>query len=128
MGDKYMGQDILRWYKCTKCNFQTTTTNKELIKCKVCGGDIKLTRTEFHDPNKGLRAIKQSEVLKKREKYNNLINTQPQPQYTPHCPTCGSPDVQKISRTKRWLTTGLFGLSSSDVGKTMCCRKCGYKW
>lgn len=30
--------------------------------------------------------------------------------------------------TKRWLTTGLFGLSSSDVGKTMKCKNCGYKW
>ena len=47
---------------------------------------------------------------------------------TPHCPTCGSTNIQKISDTKRWLTTGLFGLASSDVGKTMVCKKCGYKW
>lgn len=46
----------------------------------------------------------------------------------PHCPTCGSIDIQKISSTKRWLSTGLFGLASSDVGKTMVCKKCGYKW
>ncbi len=46
----------------------------------------------------------------------------------PKCPTCGSTNVQKISGTKRWLTTGLFGLASSDVGKTMCCKNCGYKW
>lgn len=47
---------------------------------------------------------------------------------TPHCPTCGSTDIQKISGTKRWLSTGLFGLASSDIGKSMCCKKCGYKW
>lgn len=46
----------------------------------------------------------------------------------PKCPTCGSANVQKISGTKRWITTGLFGLSSSNVGKTMCCKNCGYKW
>lgn len=46
----------------------------------------------------------------------------------PKCPTCGSANVQKISGTKRWITTGLFGLASSDVGKTMCCKNCGYKW
>ena len=46
----------------------------------------------------------------------------------PHCPTCGSTDIQKISGTKRWLSTGLFGLASSDIGKSMCCKKCGYKW
>lgn len=46
----------------------------------------------------------------------------------PKCPTCGSANVQKISGTKRWITTGLFGLASSDIGKTMCCKNCGYKW
>lgn len=46
----------------------------------------------------------------------------------PHCPTCGSTDIQKISGTKRWFSTGLFGLASSDIGKSMCCKKCGYKW
>lgn len=49
-------------------------------------------------------------------------------QNVPHCPTCGSTNIQKISDTKRWLTTGLFGLASSDVGKTMVCKKCGYKF
>lgn len=46
----------------------------------------------------------------------------------PKCPTCGSTNVQKISTTKRWVSTGLFGLASSDIGKTMCCKNCGYKW
>lgn len=46
----------------------------------------------------------------------------------PTCPTCGSTNIQRISGTKRWLSTGLFGLASSDVGKTMKCKNCGYKW
>lgn len=46
----------------------------------------------------------------------------------PKCPNCHSTNIQKISGTKRWLTTGLFGLASSNVGKTMECKKCGYKW
>lgn len=46
----------------------------------------------------------------------------------PKCPTCGSPDIQKISGTKRWVTTGLFGVASGDLGKTMVCKNCGYKW
>jgi hypothetical protein len=47
---------------------------------------------------------------------------------TPKCPTCGSTNIQKISGTKRWVTTGLFGLASSNVGKIMECKNCGYKW
>ena len=46
----------------------------------------------------------------------------------PKCPTCGSTNIQKISGTKRWLSTGLFGLASSDIGKNMCCKNCGHKW
>ena len=46
----------------------------------------------------------------------------------PKCPTCGSTNIKKISGTKRWLGTGLFGLASSDLGKTMQCNNCGAKW
>lgn len=46
----------------------------------------------------------------------------------PKCPTCGSTDVKKISGGKRWMGTGLFGFASSDLGKTMKCNNCGYKW
>ena len=46
----------------------------------------------------------------------------------PKCPTCGSTNIQKISGTKRWLSTGLFGLASSDVGKSWKCNNCGSKF
>lgn len=46
----------------------------------------------------------------------------------PKCPTCNSTNITKISGTKRFVTTGLFGLASSNVGKTMKCKNCGYKW
>lgn len=50
------------------------------------------------------------------------------PDTRPKCPTCQSTNISKISGTKRWLTTGLFGLASSDIGKTMQCNNCRYKW
>lgn len=46
----------------------------------------------------------------------------------PRCPTCGSTNISKISTTSRMISTGLFGLASSKIGKTMECKKCGYKW
>lgn len=46
----------------------------------------------------------------------------------PKCPTCGSTNIKKISGAKRWLSAGLFGLASSNIGKSMCCQNCGYKW
>lgn len=46
----------------------------------------------------------------------------------PKCPTCGSTKVKKISGATRWVSVGMVGLSSSNIGKTMVCSKCGYKW
>lgn len=46
----------------------------------------------------------------------------------PKCPTCGSENIEKISNLNRMASVGLWGLSSSNVGKTMKCNHCGYKW
>ena len=46
----------------------------------------------------------------------------------PKCPTCGSTNVKKISGTKRWVTTGMFGLASSTALKSYECLNCSYKW
>lgn len=68
--------------------------------------------------------------------YFNVINVSEQRRLAeerkqlnvPHCPTCNSTKVEKISTTKRLVSTGLFGLASSNIGKTMHCKNCGYKW
>lgn len=47
---------------------------------------------------------------------------------TPHCPTCGSTNVEKISVGKKVVGGAMFGLFSSNVRKTMVCRNCGFKF
>ena len=44
------------------------------------------------------------------------------------CPNCGMETVKKITSPKRVASIGLFGLFSSNFGKTMECDSCGYKW
>lgn len=46
----------------------------------------------------------------------------------PKCPTCGSTNVEKIPVGKKVVGGAMFGLFSSNVRNTMCCRNCGYKW
>lgn len=46
----------------------------------------------------------------------------------PKCPTCGSTNIQRISTTKKLIGVATLGLASKTVGKTMQCKKCGYKW
>ena len=49
-------------------------------------------------------------------------------QNTPKCPTCGSTNIEKISTTKKALGFVAVGIFSSNFGKTMHCKQCGYKW
>lgn len=85
--------------------------------------------SEFHRFEKiqHKKDIDRQEVERKLAQ-NSTVKSISKPQYTPKCPTCGSPNIKKISAAKRWIGVGLFGLASSDVGKTMQCENCGYKW
>lgn len=44
------------------------------------------------------------------------------------CPNCGSTNTARISTLNRAVSVATAGLASSKIGKTMQCRKCGYKW
>ena len=48
--------------------------------------------------------------------------------YIPKCPTCGSPNIERIDNSKKLIGAILFGLFSSNVRNTMHCNNCGYKW
>ena len=49
-------------------------------------------------------------------------------QNTPKCPTCGSANIEKISAGKKAIGFVAVGVFSSNLGKTMHCKNCGYKW
>lgn len=46
----------------------------------------------------------------------------------PKCPTCGSTNVERISTAQKAFGFALVGLFNSNLGKTMHCKNCGYKW
>ena len=55
---------------------------------------------------------------------------QQQQQQTPViiCPMCHMPSGEKISTTRRVVSTTALGLASSDIGKQYRCKSCGHKW
>lgn len=133
--------NTVKIYKCAKCDYRITISESQNIptKCKICGTELVLYNQFSVNPNNGLKAINKLEDNKKEraiqdaERAKRKQEEQRMQEYlrksnTPHCPTCGSTNVQKISGMKRWVSVGLFGLASSDVGKTMVCKKCGYKF
>ena len=50
-------------------------------------------------------------------------------QYVPKCPTCGCPDIEKISASAKAADVALFGLWGSRKRKLQFrCKNCGYEW
>lgn len=46
----------------------------------------------------------------------------------PHCPTCNSTNVKKISAGAKAVSVGLFGIFSQKVKRQFHCNNCGYEW
>lgn len=46
----------------------------------------------------------------------------------PKCPTCGSPQIERISTLTKATSFGFFGVFSRDFNKTFHCKKCNYRW
>ena len=123
--------DITNYSKCPHCNGSTvelslTTDDWNILKDISTDADFilemdKLKKSDIVDFNLKMSQFKANAVASKP------VQTPPQ-STVPRCPTCGSTNIKKISGTKRWVTKGMFGLGSSNVGKTMQCNSCGYKW
>ena len=144
------GDRPLTYYSIYK-GFVSTYTYKDNNICPTCNAkliEMHLTEDEWIVLNKisleqdfifAMDELKQKDIIeftakmsqfKEMNKQNipSMLSTSSQPSGVPKCPTCGSTNIKKISGAKRWLTTGVFGLASSDVGKTMECNSCGAKW
>lgn len=130
---------------CPKCG-KITNVNKE--QCLFCGYQMNETQYTFKEYLNNTVDIKQKikeeyidnspefdeELAKKREKENEKVlrSTEScvstQSKNIPKCPTCGSTNVNKISTTKKATGFLAVGVFSSNLGKTMECKNCGYKW
>lgn len=119
--------------KCPHCNGSTvemSLTVEEWNVLKDISTDSsfilemdKLKQSDIVDFNLKLSQFKANASVQQQSTFS------PQPQsIVPRCPTCGSTNIKKISGTKRWVGTGMFGLASSDLGKVMECLNCHAKW
>ena len=108
-------------FTCEKCKYTSNrismdNNKNETIKCKMCGANMHCDAVINYRPDMALKNLNKKS---QEQKTNHNI---------PKCPTCGSTNIEKISGMKRFVTTGLFGLASSNIGKTMHCKNCGCKW
>lgn len=66
----------------------------------------------------------ESQEWRRQKRLNEIFNQT----YTPKCPVCGSPNIHKISVTKRVVSGAAFGLFSKTARSQWECSNCGNKW
>ena len=103
--------------KVKKCKNCKRKYPKIFIKCPKCNQQLIKLSTENKQLDKQVNEIKK-EIQEYQENQSNI----------PKCPTCGSTNICKISTGKKALGFITVGIFSSNFGKTMECKQCGYKF
>lgn len=110
--------------KCPKCNakyrdtdFYCLKDNYRLIQC---------IESELTEQEK-MQDKRDNDRFKNPNKYGNFSST-PNTN-TPHCPTCQSTNIKKISTTNKVGSAVAFGVFSvGHISKTFKCNNCGMKF
>ena len=124
---------------CDVCGF--TKDNNEKINCPVCknnnwvDSDIIFLKKISTDDSfiSSMINLKEQDPIEYQLKISqfkaSLLQTKAEEDSNkPHCPTCGSTNIEKISFGKKAFGGAMFGIFSSDVRNTMHCKNCGAKW
>lgn len=98
---------------CTNDPEQYDSLVKELMKRGSCSEEEALIMIEGYN--------KWSSDLKQRTKMRKEQNR-------PHCPTCHSANVHKISGLSKAGSVAMWGIFSQKVKKQFHCNNCGYEW
>ena len=118
--------------KCNCCNTNLLPTpytmNEYLFGNSI---DVNIDKKIFDEYIKGNSQFDE-ELYRSRINKEKLLRQasldKQREQNKPKCPTCGSTNVEKISTTKKAIGFVAVGVFSSNFGKTMHCKNCGYKW
>lgn len=87
-------------------------------RCAVCSSEMRDAT-----PEEAEKCGQEDEEFEQR-KLNQIF----QKTYTPKCPVCGSPNIHKISATKRVVSGAAFGLFSKTARSQWECSNCGNKF
>ena len=121
------------WEKdCKYCGYQLQDTEYYFTESVERGNlkpEIRKAIFEKYIKNSPLYsedAVKDREEKEGRERLN--LPSSYTSKNIPKCPTCGSTNIEKISTTSKAIGFVAVGVFSSNFGKTMHCKQCGYKW
>lgn len=129
----YSNEELDGNKKCRFCNVKAILTKEtmddfidnmddnqdyDIILSKKYGGDQFSEDNYYHR----LQSIK---LENKNQSTQHQTITQPD---LPHCPTCNSTNIKRISAASKAVGVGLFGIFSKAARSQFECKDCGYKW
>lgn len=125
--DKYMQDDFI-W--CPFCSAQAIYFKSWENKTKEEKEEW-LKKFPKVDPPRPL--FKKERDIRRMENFDiefrtKLAEEEARKQYTPKCPTCGCPDLDKIGAGEKVASAAMFGLFSRKINKQFRCKNCGYEW
>lgn len=116
------------YFTCNKCGEVLYYPDgwKDTIFCSHCSprDGIENSRDVRESTQEEIEQYEQEMEEFEQRKLNKIFN----PTYTPKCPVCGSPNIHKISTTKRVVSGAAFGLFSKTARSQWECSNCGNKW
>ena len=113
--------------------------------CPICGGEFKdidfpqedlaIIEEVSQDVNfiEAMIKLRQENIIEYKSRMSQF-RTQVQQQEEiaenniPHCPTCGSTNIEKITATSKVFGAVAFGLFSKTARSQFKCKNCGAKW
>lgn len=99
----------------------------KFLKYYTNGYDIENDEFDFYSKNNS-SATQRYSSSSSYSSSQSKQSSQFQQQCVPKCPTCGSTNVAPISTGKKMLGLLTLGLASKGIGKSYCCKNCGYYW
>ena len=103
--------------KCPNCSSLIPETSRACPECDFDGISSYLLQLERERQSKIIDYTHQYEPVNG----NNVA-------YVPKCPTCGSPNIKKISGLSKAGSVALWGIFSRKVYKQWHCNSCGSEW
>ena len=103
--------------KCTLCGREYLKPQAICPKCDI----VLMKLSDYERLNMEENRANFQKEVERQDKLQREQNT-------PKCPTCGSTNIEKISTAKKAVGFVAVGVFSSNFGKTMHCKNCGYKW
>lgn len=123
-------EDVLKYNSiCPCCHSKNSFFEKYIMDIKRISTDesfiIEMTELYKNDPIEYQLKIQQFKTQIQQQKQTQSIQ---QKSSIPHCPTCNSTNIQKISGLSKAGSVAIWGLLSRKVHKQWHCNNCGSEW